>query len=55
MAYTPWYCQHEVYKNINLTKSSKENECSLDCACTVAVMEEGYVSNDSEEEENSVE
>jgi hypothetical protein len=30
-------------------------ECSSDCACSAAVMEEGYGSNDSEEEEDSVE
>ena len=46
---------HEVYKDVNLTKSSKEHECSSDCACSAALMEEGYVSNGSEEEEDSVE
>jgi len=46
---------HEVYKDVNLTNSSKEHECSSDCACSAALVEEGYVSNDSEEEEDSVE
>ena len=41
---------HEVYKDINLTKSSFEHECSSDCACSVAVMEKGYVSSGSDED-----